>query len=73
MTQLEVDEKTPEGILEKRIFLIEERSILRVEIAFMLNRRTWTFQDFEEVLKKAGFSSVTTQREAGELFTVAAK
>jgi SAM-dependent methyltransferase len=70
VTQLEVDEKTPEGILEKRICLIEEAGSLRAEVAFMLNRRRWTYSDFEETLREAGFRDVKAEQEGGTLFMV---
>ena len=73
LINLEIDEKTPEGILEKRVFLIEEKGVLRCEIAFMMNRRKWTHDDFVEVLKEAGFRCVITEVKASEHFTVAAK
>jgi 2-polyprenyl-3-methyl-5-hydroxy-6-metoxy-1,4-benzoquinol methylase len=71
--ELEVDEKTPEGILEKRIFLIEDEGVLRVEVAFMTNRRKWIFSDFDQVLAGAGFGSVRTVKAGGTLFTIATK
>lgn len=73
VTQMEVDEKIPDGILEKRIFLIEEHGDLRVEIAHMLNRRKWTFGVLHEVLTGAGFSSVHNEQVGRTLFTIAAK
>jgi SAM-dependent methyltransferase len=73
LVQLEVDEKVPEGILEKRIFLIEEEGALRAEIAFMLNRMTWTFGDLEEALESAGFGRIAVERRGTAAFVVAHK
>jgi SAM-dependent methyltransferase len=59
VTSLEVAEKTSEGVLEKRIFLIEEQGVMGAEIAFIMNPRIkWTFQDYVEVLREAGFRKV---------------
>ena len=39
--------KSPEGILENNLFLIEEGSSLRAEVASIMNPRIrWTFKDF---------------------------
>jgi len=74
LIELEVDEKTAEGILEKRVFLIEERrGALRVEVALLMNRRTWMFRDFDEAMKGSGFRIVTTEKSGTTLFTVAIK
>jgi SAM-dependent methyltransferase len=70
VTSFEVDEKTSEGILENRIFLIEEHGVLRVEIAFMMNRIKWTFHDYAEVLKGAGFKEVDCVEERGRIFII---
>ena len=59
ITRVEVAEKTPEGILEHNIFLIEEPELLRAEIASLMNPRIkWTFEDFDKALKTAGFRKV---------------
>ena len=73
LTELEVDERTPEGILEKRIFLIEEEGALRAEIALLMNRRKWAFRDLDKVLTAAGFRSVSTEKTGTTLFTVAVR
>jgi len=64
VTRVEVAEKTLEGILEHNIFLIEEQGRLRAEIASIMNPRIkWTFEDFDKVLKEAGFREVYINRE----------
>ena len=64
VTSIEVNERNPEGILGDRIFLIEEKGKTRAEIAFIMSPRIkWTFQDYHEVLRKAGFSEVNSARE----------
>ncbi len=74
VTSLEVDEKTPEGILENRIFLIEEEGVMRAEVAFMMNPRIkWTFRDYVGVLKEAGFRKVNCIEKGGQVFNIARK
>jgi hypothetical protein len=73
LIELEVDEKTPEGILEKRIFLIEKDGVLRVEVALLMNRRVWTYREFAGVLGESGFKSIATEKSGTALFTVAIK
>lgn len=66
---LEVDEMTSEGILDNRIFLIEEHGVLRAEIASIMSPRIkWTFQDFDEILKEAGFRDVDSLTEGGTTY-----
>lgn len=73
LIQLEVSEKVPEGIIERRIFLIEEDGVLRAEIAFMLNRLIWTFEDLEETLESVGFKRIAVERRGPTAFVVALK
>jgi hypothetical protein len=74
VTSLEIAEKTSEGILEKRIFLIEEHGVMRAEIAFIMNPRIkWTFQDYLEVLKRAGFRKVDCIKIEGTIINIAVK
>jgi SAM-dependent methyltransferase len=64
VTRIEVAEKTPEGILENNIFLIEERESFRTEIASVMNPRIkWTFKDFDKALKEVGFREVYITEE----------
>lgn len=71
---LEVDEKNSEGILENRIFLIEERGVMRAEIAPMMSPRIkWIFQDFAEALKEAGFGEVESVTVGATTFVVGVK
>jgi len=74
VTSLEVAEKTSEGILENRIFLIEEQGVMRAEIAFIMNPRIkWTFQNYVEVLKEAGFRKVECIKKEGHIFNIGTK
>lgn len=64
VTRVEVAEKTPEGILENNVFLIEERELSRAEIAPIMNPRIkWRFKDFNEALKAVGFRRVYITKE----------
>lgn len=59
VTRIVVAGKTPEGILENNIFLIEQRESLRAEIASITNPRIkWTFKDFNKALREVGFREV---------------
>ena len=64
VTRIEVAEKTPEGILENNIFLIEEQESLRAEVASIMNPRIkWTFKDFNRILREVGFREVHITKE----------
>jgi len=74
VTSLEVDEKTPEGILENHIFLIEEQGVMRAEIAFIMNPRIkWTFKNYIEVLKEVGFRKVDYIKKEEQIFNIGIK
>ncbi|HEX30946.1 TPA: class I SAM-dependent methyltransferase [Candidatus Poribacteria bacterium] len=74
VTSIEVAEKTAEGILEKRIYLIEKQGIMRAEIAFIMNPRIkWTFQDYVKILKEVGFKKVECIGKGGDIFNIATK
>ncbi|MEM4704085.1 MAG: class I SAM-dependent methyltransferase [Candidatus Bathyarchaeia archaeon] len=64
VTRIKVAEKTPEGILENNIFLIEQQELLRAEIASIMNPRIkWTFKDFNKTLREVGFREVHITKE----------
>ncbi|MEM4169361.1 MAG: class I SAM-dependent methyltransferase [Thermoproteota archaeon] len=64
VTRVEIAEKTPEGILEHNVFLVEKGEFLRVEIASIMNPRIkWTSRDFKKVLKEVGFKQVYVVKE----------
>ena len=75
VTHIEVANKTEEGILENHIFLIEEKGIMRAEIASIMNPRIkWTYQDYVNVLKEAGFTKIEhIKREEKEVLIIATK
>lgn len=74
VTSVEVDEKTPEGILENRIFLIEEQDVMRTEIATVMNPRIkWKYDDYVDVLKDAGFKKVECIEKEGQIFNIGIK
>lgn len=58
-------EKTSQGILGHRIHVIEEGGSVRIEIASVLDLCKWTWRDYNEVLKKAGFSRLYSVRGKG--------
>ena len=71
---IEVAEKTAEGILENQIFLIEKDGKMRVELAFIMNPRIkWTLPDYVDALKRAGFRKVQCIKREGQIFNVAVK
>ena len=75
VTHIEVANKTEEGILENHIFLIEEKGIMRAEIASIMNPRIkWTYQDYVNVLKEASFTKIEhIKREEKEVLIIATK
>lgn len=74
VTTIEVAEKSDEGILEKRIYLIEKQGVMRAEIALIMNPRIkWTFYDYAEALKEVGFKKVECIEERGSIFNIAIK
>jgi SAM-dependent methyltransferase len=71
VTSIEVNEKTSEGILENRIFLIEDHDVMRAEIASVMNPRIkWIYSDYVDVLKDAGFAKVECIEREGQIFNV---
>ena len=75
MIHIEVADKTSEGILENNIYLIEERGVMRAEIAPIMNPRIkWTYSDYVKILSEAGFKKVEhIKREENEIFIIAIK
>ena len=75
VTHIEVADKTSEGILENHIYLVEEGSSVRAEIAPIMNPRVkWLFRDYVKVLKDAGFRSVEAVKKGEEeVFVVSTK
>ena len=71
---IEVAERTSEGILENQIFLIEENGKIRAELAFIMNPQIkWMFKDYVDVLKGAGFRKVECIEGEGKIFAIAVK
>jgi SAM-dependent methyltransferase len=73
LTVIMVYDKLLDGILENRIHLIEERSTVRAEIAFVMDLYKWTWKDYVKVLEEAGFKEVYGVEEKGVGFNVAVK
>lgn len=71
---IEIAEKTPEGILENQIFLIEKDDNMRAEIASIMNPRIkWTFSNYVHILEGVGFAEVQCIKGDGQIFNVAIK
>jgi len=73
LTMLTVYDKTLEGVLENRIYIIEEHREMRAEITFMMNLIKWTWRDYTEVLKEAGFREVNYIKKEGIIFNIGIK
>jgi SAM-dependent methyltransferase len=75
VTHIEIADKTKEGILENHIYLIEEKSMIQAEIAFIMNSRIkWAFKEYVKVLKESGFRKIRySKREGEEVFIIAIK
>ncbi len=65
LTEINVYDKTPDGVLENRLYLIEEHGRMRVETAFQLLLAKWTYGDYAQILLEAGFSEVKSYEEKG--------
>lgn len=75
LVHIEVIEKTYNGILENRIYIITEGDNASVEVAYMMNPRImWTYDDFVSILKEVGFRSIDfIEKEDKEVFIIATK
>jgi SAM-dependent methyltransferase len=51
-------EKRPDGVLGSRIHVIDDHGVVRVEIAQVLDAYIWTWEDYGETLRKAGFRKI---------------
>jgi SAM-dependent methyltransferase len=65
LTEVHVYDKTAEGVLENRLYLIEQDGQMRIETAFQLLLAKWTFDDYIGVLNEAGFREVRSYEEMG--------
>lgn len=62
--RIEVNEKTPEGILENNIFIIESKGTIQIEIVPLMNPRIkWTWNDYHKVLRQVRFRKVYHTKE----------
>ncbi|MEP6756245.1 MAG: class I SAM-dependent methyltransferase [Chthonomonadales bacterium] len=46
------------GVVENYIFVVRDKSGVRLEMASICNAILWSYEDYESVLKEAGFQSV---------------
>lgn len=58
LTTLITREKRPDGVLGNRIHVIDDHGTVRVEIASVLDACIWTWRDYTETLKAAGFRQI---------------
>ena len=58
-------ERTPDGVLGSRVHIIDDRGLVRVEVARVLDACKWTWADYNGVLNSAGFRELYSVREKG--------
>jgi len=58
-------EKTPDGVLGSRVHVIDDHGAVRVEVARVLDACKWTWADYNDVLRSAGFSELYSIKEKG--------
>ena len=78
LTVIVAREKTPDGVLGSRVHIIDDHGSVRVEVARVLDACKWTWTDYNDVLRSAGFSELYSVREKGlgsepHIFNVAVK
>lgn len=65
LTTIATREKRPDGILGNRIHVVDDRGAVRVEIASVLDACLWTWQDYTDTLRAAGFRRLYSVKEKG--------
>jgi hypothetical protein len=65
LTVIIAREKTPDGVLGSRVHIIDDHGSVRVEVARALDAYKWTWADYNDVLRSAGFSELYSVREKG--------
>jgi SAM-dependent methyltransferase len=71
--ELEIKERIKEGVIENRIFIIEEKGKVRIEIARIFDIYKWILKDIVKLLKDVGFKRVYRREIKGERFIIAVK
>jgi len=65
LTTVMTREKTPDGILESRIHVIDDHGSVRVEEARVLDVCKWTWSDYVNTFREAGFRQLYSVKEKG--------
>jgi SAM-dependent methyltransferase len=73
LSEVTICEKTSLGVLEKRVYISEEKKTMRAEVAFMLNLIKWTWQDYTEVLGEVGFREFEYIEKDGMVLNMCSK
>ena len=58
-------EITPDGVLGSRVHIIDDNGNTRVEVARVLDVCKWTWSDYVDTFREAGFSQVYSVKECG--------
>jgi SAM-dependent methyltransferase len=58
-------EKTPDGVLESRIHVVDDHGSIRVEVARILDVCKWTWFDYVNTFREAGFRQLYSVKEKG--------
>lgn len=65
LTTIIMREKRQDGVLGHRIHIIDDRGQTRIEIASVLDACIWSWRDYTEILKEAGFRRLHSVKEKG--------
>ena len=65
LTTLVAREMTGDGVLGRRIHVIDDHGTIRIEIAQVLDCCKWTWSDYVEAFHKAGLSQLYSTKEPG--------
>jgi SAM-dependent methyltransferase len=65
LTTIVTRHKRPDGVLGNRIHVIEDHGAVRVEIASVLDACIWSWTDYTETLRQAGFRRLYSVKAKG--------
>ncbi len=65
LTTVVAREKRADGVLGHRIHVIDDHGAVRIEIASVLDACIWTWKDYTDALREAGFRQLYSVKEKG--------
>ena len=73
LTVIITREITQHGVLGNRIHIIDDYGTIRVEVARVLDSCRWTWSDYVQTFRKAGFSQLYSVKTEPYILNVAVK